>query len=85
MIGDVLRGLGRVLVFEIGGDAGGAKGMVADPRLDAGVPGAALNHPIGVLLPHGVFGERAGLASRYAESRSVVVAGDAGGRDSSRS
>ena len=35
--------------------------------LDAGVGRAALNHPVGVLLPHGVSGERARLAGRSAE------------------
>jgi len=59
VIGDVLRGLKRALVFQIRRDAGGAEGMVADPGLDAGVESSA-----GVLLPHGVAREFAGLASR---------------------
>jgi hypothetical protein len=40
--------------------------------------GAALNHPVGVLLPHGVAGKRAGLAGRRPEQRPVPVGGDAG-------
>jgi len=59
VIGDVLRGLKRALVFQIRRDAGGAEGMVADPGLDAGVESSA-----GVLLPHGVAREFAGLAGR---------------------
>jgi len=51
MIGDVLRGLKRAFVFEICGDAGGAESVIANPGLDAGAGRAALNHPVGVLLP----------------------------------
>jgi hypothetical protein len=49
--------------------------------LDVGRRGAALNHAVGVLLPHGVAGERAGLAGRRAEQRPVSVGGDASGSD----
>src|SRR5216683_4871033 len=52
------------LCFQICGDPGRAEGVVADPRLDAGGRGATLNHPVGILLPHGVWGELAGLACR---------------------
>ena len=67
MIGDVLSGLERAFVFEVGSDAGGAEGVIADPGFDPGRSGAALDHAVGVLLPHGVVGERAGLAGRRAE------------------
>jgi hypothetical protein len=55
--------------------------VVADPRLDAGGRGAPLNHPISVLLPHGVGGQLAGLACRRAEEQPVRIAGNAGGGD----
>ena len=35
MVGDVLRRFERAAVLQVGGDAGGAEGMVADPGLDA--------------------------------------------------
>jgi hypothetical protein len=54
-------------VLEIGGDARCAEGVIADLSFDAGRSGAALDHAVGVLLPHGVVGERAGLAGRRAE------------------
>ena len=81
MIGDLLRGPERALVLEVGGDAGGAEGVMADPGLDAGVPGAALNHAIGVLLLYGVAGKRTSLAGRRAKQRPVWVASDTGCRD----
>ena len=43
----------RAAVFQIRGDARGAKGVVADARGDAAGFGAALNHRIGVLLVAG--------------------------------
>ena len=49
--------------------------------LDAGGLGAPLDHPVGVLLPHGVAGERAGLAGGRPEQRPVRISGDAGGGD----
>ena len=64
MIGDVLRGLKRALVFQIRRDAGGAEGVIADPGLDAGIGRAALNHPVGVLLPHRVADQFTGFADR---------------------
>ena len=54
----------RALVFQVGGDAGRAEGVIADAGLDAGVSRAALNHAVGVLLPHGVARKFAGLAGR---------------------
>jgi hypothetical protein len=77
VVGDLLRGLQRAVVLEIGGDAGGAEGVIADAGLDAGGLGAPLYHAVGVLLPHGVAGQCAGLAGRRAEQGAVRVAGDA--------
>ena len=53
----------RAAVFQIGGDARGAKGVVADARSDAAGFGAPLNHRIGVGLGQGVAGELAGRAA----------------------
>jgi hypothetical protein len=43
-IGDLLRGLQRTLVLELGGHANRAESVIADPSLDAGV-GRASHHP----------------------------------------
>jgi len=43
-IGDLLRGLQRTLVLELGGHANRAESAIADPSLDAGV-GRASHHP----------------------------------------
>ena len=59
-----LRGaLQLAAVLQVGGDARGAKGMVADARGDASGLGAPLNHRIGVGLGQGVAGELAGRAA----------------------
>jgi hypothetical protein len=81
VIGYVLRGLKRSFIFEIGGDAGCTEGMIADSGLDADVGRAALNHAVGVLLPHRVARKLAGLADGRAEQGSVVIMGDVGGGD----
>ena len=47
----------RAAVLEIGGDAGGAEGVVADLRLDPGGAGAAADHLIGIGLGQGRAGE----------------------------
>jgi len=67
VVGDVLHGFKRAFVLQVRGDAGCPEGMVPDPALDAGVARAPLDHAIGVLLPHGLAGERAGLAGRRLE------------------
>ena len=64
MVGDVLRGFKRALVLQVRGDAGRPEGMVPDPRLNASAARPPLDHAVGVLLPHGLAGERAGLADR---------------------
>ena len=53
-----LRGaLQRAAVLQIGGDARGAKGVVADARGDPGGFRAPLNHRVGVGLRQGGAGE----------------------------
>jgi hypothetical protein len=69
------------LFFKVCGDAGRAESVIADPDLDAGVRGAALNHRVGVLLPHGVAGKRTGFAGRRAKQRSLLVCPDASDGD----
>jgi len=66
-------------VLQVGGDAGRAEGVIADPRLDASRAGTALNHPVGVLLAHRL--RFAGLAASGARRRSAQLADDAGGGD----
>ena len=60
----ILSGAG---IPQIRGDAGCPEGMVSDPGLDAGAARPPLDHAVGVLLPHGLAGERAGLAGRRLE------------------
>ena len=81
MVGDVLRGFQRALVLQVRGDAGRPEGVVPDPGLDAGAARPPLDHPVGVLLPHGLAGERSGLACRRLEQRRVRVSGDTCGGD----
>src|ERR1017187_1385693 len=67
------------VVLQVGGDAGGAESVIADPGLDTGDTGAALNHPVGVLLPHRLL--LTGLAARRSKQRPVRIARDPGRRD----
>jgi hypothetical protein len=69
------------LFFRYAVDSGRAKGVVADPCLDAGDLGAPLNHSVGVLLLHSAAGKRAGLTGRRPEQRPVRTSGNASGRD----
>jgi hypothetical protein len=55
------------VVLELGGNAGRAESVIADPGLDAGVGRTPLNHPVSILLPHRIAREFAGLAGRRAE------------------
>src|SRR5215472_6012337 len=67
VVGEVLRMFERAVVFQVRCNAGCAEGVIADPGLDTGVGRAPLNHPVGVLLPHRIAREFAGLAGRRAE------------------
>ncbi len=63
MVGDLLRGFELAAVLHVSRDAGGAKGVIADFRFDAGRARAPLNHAVAVLLPHRIAGEDAGAAA----------------------
>ena len=61
--------------------AGSTEVMVPDPDLDTGGGRAALNHPVGVLLPHRLAPQGAGFAPGSAKQGTVRIAGDVGGGD----
>ena len=67
--------------FEIGGNAGGAKGMAANLGPRAEVGGAALDHAVGVDAVHGFIRQRAGAASGGAEQGGLPDVADVGGLD----
>ena len=79
VVGDVLRRFRGTVVVEVGGDTGGAEGVVADAGQDAGGSGPPLNNAVGVLLPQGLGGEQAGAVGGDPEKRPVKVLGDASG------
>lgn len=79
VVGDVLRGFKRAVVLQVRGDAGRPEGVVPDPGLDAGATRASLDHAVGVLLPHRLAGELAGLSGRRLEQRRVRFSRNAGG------
>ena len=79
VVGDVLRRFQGAVVLEVGGNAGGPEGVVADEGLDAGGFGAPLNHAVGVLLPQGLGGELSSAAGGGPEKRPVEVLGNASG------
>jgi len=62
MIGDGLRVLQRPAVFEIGGDAGGAKRMAASRVGQAGGLGPALDHVEHIEPGHSLFTQPLALA-----------------------
>jgi hypothetical protein len=67
----LLRHFELSAVPQIFRDAGGAEGMAADLRPDAGVGRAAADHAVGVGLAHRAFCEIAGLPLRRAEQEAV--------------
>jgi hypothetical protein len=69
----------RALVLQVRGDAGRPEGMVPDPHLNVSAARPPLDHAVGVLLPHGLAGERAGLADPRPEQRRVRISRDAAG------
>jgi hypothetical protein len=78
------HGLGifkRTAVVEIGGNAGGAKSMIADCRGNASVPRAALKHAPRVGLRHRALGQNAGAADSRAEKRTLAIVGETRGLD----
>jgi len=77
MVGHLLRDLQPTAILQIRRYPRRPKAVVADLRSDAGGLRATLDHSIGVLLPHGLAGERAGLAGRRLEQRRVRFSRDA--------
>jgi hypothetical protein len=67
VFGDVLRDFELTAVLQIRGDAGRAESVVPDPRLDSADGLPALDHAMGVLLPHRIAGECSGLSGRRAK------------------
>src|ERR1700757_356222 len=78
MVGDLLRDFQLAAVLQIRRNAGGAEGMIANPRFDAGRFRAPADDAVSVLLEEGVGGKLAGLAAGAAEEIPVDVIGDAG-------
>jgi len=55
VVGDLLRSFQLAAVLHVGSDASGTESVIADFRFDLRGLGPALNHPVGVLLPHPVI------------------------------
>jgi hypothetical protein len=81
MVGDMLRHFQFAAVLQIGGDARGAEGVIADTRLDVSRFGAALYHAIGVRLGKRLLCEHGRFSGRRTEEIAIDVAGDAGRGD----
>jgi hypothetical protein len=64
------------VAFQIIRYAGGAQGVIADFGFDTRLQCAALDHAVGVRLPHALL--RAGGAARGEEQRPSLFVGDAG-------
>src|ERR1700736_2813737 len=64
--------------FKIGGDAGRAEGMAADPGARAELGGTALDHAPGVDAVHRFVRQRAGAAGGGAEEGSLAAITDGG-------
>ena len=77
MVRDLLCHFQLAAVLQIGGDTGGAEGMIANPRFDAGRFRAPADDPVGVLLEEGIGCKLAGLAAGGAEEIAVDIIGDA--------
>src|SRR4051794_32166585 len=70
------HGLGifeRATGFEIGGDAGRAEYVAAEPLFEPGFGRAAADHPVGIDAVHRLTGERGGSAARGAEEGAFTV------------
>ena len=81
MRGHRLRVFQRAAGFEIGGDAGRAEGVAADPHSHAEAAGAALDHAPGVDAVHSRYGERVGAADSRAEEGGLATITNAGRLD----
>ena len=78
MVGDLLRHFQFAAVLQIRRDPGRSKGMIANPRFDAGRFRPPADDAVGVLLEEGIGCELACLAAGGAEEIAVDVVGDAG-------
>jgi hypothetical protein len=81
MVGDLLRHFQFAAVLQIRRDPGRSKGMIANPRFDAGCFRPPADDAVGVLLEEGIGGQLAGFAAGRTEEIAVDVIGDAGGFD----
>src|SRR5260370_41613230 len=71
----------RAAVVEIGGDAGGAEGVIADRRRNTGVPRAALKHAPGVGLRHRAVRKNSRAPVAGPEKHPLEIAGEGRGLD----
>jgi len=78
MVGDLLRHFQFAAVLQIRRDPGRSKGMIANPRFDAGRSRPPADDAVGVLLEEGIGCKLAGLAAGGTEEIAVNVIGDAG-------
>src|SRR5258708_24372811 len=78
VVSDLLRDFEFAAVLQIGGDAGRAESMIANPRFDAGRFGAPADDTVGVLLEEGIGCKLAGLAAGGGEEIPAAVIHDAG-------
>ena len=62
MVSDLLRDFEFTAVLQVGGDAGRAEGMIANPGFDAGLFCAPADDAVGVLLEEGIGSKLARLA-----------------------
>src|SRR5258708_22913981 len=73
VVSDLLRHFQLTAVLQIGGDAGRAESMIANPRFDAGRFGAPADDTVGVLLEEGIGCKLAGLAAVGAVGIALAV------------
>ena len=71
MVGDLLCDFEFSAVLQIRRNAGRPKGMIADPRFDAGRFRAPADDTVSVLMEEGIGGQLAGLAASGAEEIAV--------------
>ena len=69
----------RAAIVEIGGDAGGAEGVITDRRRNIRIARAALQHAPGVGLRHRAISQNAGAPDRRAKQRPIAIIGNFGG------
>ena len=75
VVGHLLGDFQLAAVAQVFGDAGGPEAVATDFRLDAGVAGAAADHPIHIRLSHGLGREMPGPTFRGGEEPGLGVGG----------